>query len=242
MAVSTRRDVMSTRDIEEVLDRPIDWIPYDVIASNPLYRDRTWLTDGWTPDYRFCKRAIDILLSAAFLVMILPLFPLIAVAIKLDSPGPVIYSQLRLGVNSKPFRIYKFRSMREDAEATGAVYAEADDPRVTRVGRFLRRTRLDELPQIWNVLRGEMSIIGPRPERPENEQMLEEGIPGFSMRTCVKPGLTGWAQIRAPYANTVEQSTRKLEFDLYYIRHASLWLDLRIARKTALVMLRLAGQ
>lgn len=200
-----------------------------------------WLTERWTPAFRATKRVFDIILALMIMIVIAPLILIVCVLIKLDSSGPIIYSQERIGKSGKRFRLYKLRTMYPNADREGA-YAMKDDPRITRVGRYLRKTRLDEIPQLWNVLTGDMSLIGPRPELPQNESMLEAGIPGFSFRTVVKPGLTGWAQICAPYANTIETSATKLEYDLYYIRNASIWLDIRIAWRTFLVMVRLAGQ
>jgi len=161
-------------------------------------------------------------------------FAVIALAIKLAEPGaPVLYVQERVGRFGEPFRIRKFRTMRQDAEAgTGPVWAGQDDPRVTPLGRFLRRFRLDEIPQFLNVLVGEMSIVGPRPERPEIARELEKVIPYFRERENVMPGLTGWAQIRHPYGRTAEDAVRKLEYDLYYIKHMSLALDLQIVLST----------
>lgn len=217
-------------------------VPLEVIASNPSYLDEGWLTEQWTPRYRGVKRAVDVVVSIVVILMSLPLIAVIAAWIKIDSRGPVLYSQNRIGIGGKRFRMYKFRTMMPDAEASGAVYASKNDPRITRAGLLLRRTRLDELPQFWNVLAGHMSIIGPRPERPENELMLEQRVPGFGLRTCVQPGLTGWAQVSAPYADTIEQSEKKLEYDIYYIRNASVTLDLEIILRTVLVVLRFSGQ
>jgi lipopolysaccharide/colanic/teichoic acid biosynthesis glycosyltransferase len=164
---------------------------------------------------------------------------LTALAIKLsDWRHPVLYSQLRVGQFGRPFRIYKFRTMRVDAEReSGAVWASAGDPRITRLGRFLRATRLDEIPQFWNVLVGNMSVVGPRPERPEMVARLVEQIPYYSERENVPPGLTGWAQIRHPYGSSVEDARRKLEFDLYYIKHMSVSLDLQILLSTVRIVL-----
>lgn len=217
-------------------------IPLAEIQSDPRYLDREWLTEKWTHRFRFVKRAIDLLLSVLMAIPAIPVLVVVGILIRIDSPGPVIYKQRRVGVNGCRFTIYKLRSMRNDAEKLGASYAAVNDPRVTRIGIWLRKTRVDELPQLWNVIKGDMAIIGPRPERPENEGMLEEALPGFHMRTTVRPGLTGWAQICAPYASTAEQSGRKLEYDLYYIRNASIRLDFQIAAKTVGVMIRLGGQ
>lgn len=216
-------------------------ISLDALVSEPILADNSWLTEHWTPRYRLFKRISDLTCSVLLLLLTSPLTLLVALAIRLDSRGPILYSQTRIGQNGRLFRIYKFRTMARDAELHGVLFSRRDDPRITRVGRFLRRARIDELPQLWNVIRGDMSVIGPRPERPEHQGVLAAEIPGFGLRTAVKPGLTGWAQVWMPYASTVEQSTRKLEYDLYYIRHASVLLDLRIAWRTLIVVLRGGG-
>ena len=163
---------------------------------------------------------------------------LVAFAVLVTSPGPVLFRQTRVGLNGKPFTIYKFRSMRVDAEAeTGAVWAVKNDPRVTAIGKYLRILRLDELPQLLNVIRGEMSIVGPRPEHPEFVQTLSEVIPFYRQRHSVKPGITGWAQINYKYGETIEDAIVKLEFDLYYIKNLSLSLDMYIIFHTMKAML-----
>ncbi|MBD2664817.1 sugar transferase [Richelia sinica] len=183
------------------------------------------------------KRAVDLLMAWILLVLLSPLMLLVMLAIKLDSPGPVFYSQLRTGLEGKPFKVYKFRSMYQDAEKRGAQWANERDPRITRVGRFIRLTRIDELPQILNVLRGEMSLIGPRPERPEFDVKLKQEIPYYDLRYVVKPGITGWAQVMYPYGASVEDAYEKLAYDLYYIKNYSLGLDLAIIFKTIRVVL-----
>ncbi|MGE5571236.1 MAG: sugar transferase [Rhodospirillales bacterium] len=175
-------------------------------------------------------------------ILALPVMLAAAIAIKLTSKGPVLFKQTRVGLNGELFTLYKFRSMYVDAEArTGAVWASKDDPRVTKVGRWLRRLRIDELPQLWNVLRGEMAIVGPRPERPEFVKILSEKIPYYRQRHCLKPGITGWAQINHKYGDTIEDTVVKLEYDLYYIKHLSVALDLYIIFHTLKTMLRLRG-
>ena len=171
-------------------------------------------------------------------VLTLPLMAMVWFAVKVTSPGPALYSQIRSGLNGAPFRLYKFRSMRVDAEAaTGAVWASRNDPRITPIGKWLRKLRLDELPQFVNVLRGEMNIVGPRPERPEFVRTLEEQIPFYRQRLVVKPGLTGWAQINHKYGDTIEDTISKLEYDLYYIKHRNVTLDFYIMFQTVKVML-----
>jgi sugar transferase (PEP-CTERM system associated) len=184
------------------------------------------------------KRIFDIIFSLLGLLCALPLFPFIALLIKLDSPGPVYFRQTRVGAGEKDFQVLKFRTMREDAEqGTGAVWAQQNDPRVTRLGNFLRKTRLDEIPQLINVLKGEMSFVGPRPERPEFVKKLQEIIPYYSKRHFVKPGVTGWAQVKYHYGASVEDSLEKLRYDLYYIKNYSLLLDFQILLETVKVVL-----
>ncbi|MDR2055969.1 MAG: sugar transferase [Desulfovibrio sp.] len=186
---------------------------------------------------RRLKRALDVLISLALLVPAAPVMLLTAVIVRLESPGPVIYRQDRVGLHEKEFTVYKFRSMRADAEKDGAVWAEARDSRVTRFGRFIRKARIDELPQIWNILKGDMSFIGPRPERMAFVRRLRETIPYYSLRHTVKPGLTGWAQVCYPYGASEEDARRKLEYDLYYVKNMSILLDVHIIFKTVGVVL-----
>jgi exopolysaccharide biosynthesis polyprenyl glycosylphosphotransferase len=191
-----------------------------------------------THPLRLYKRVIDVVFSIAGLILTAPLLPMIALMIKIDSRGPLFLKQIRVGEMEKKFLLYKFRSMRSDAEKEcGAVWATKDDPRITRVGKFLRKTRIDELPQLFNVLKGDMSLVGPRPERPEFIVKLKKHIPYYSERHFVKPGVTGWAQIRYPYGASVEDAIEKLRYDLYYIKNISLFLDTQIILETAKVML-----
>jgi len=188
------------------------------------------------------KRGCDVVASLAGLLLSFPLMVVIALLVKLDSRGPVFFRQERTGQGEKPFRVVKFRTMRADAEsATGPVWASVRDYRVTRVGRVLRLTRLDELPQFINVLRGEMSFVGPRPERPFFVEKLKREIPHYALRFAVKPGLTGWAQVRYRYGASVEDAIEKLKYDLYYIKNMSLGLDLLIALMTLKVVLFARG-
>ncbi len=187
---------------------------------------------------RCYKRVFDILFSLVGIVVAAPLWPLVALMVKFDSPGPVIFSQKRVGAQEKSFYVYKFRTMRCDAEKeTGAVWAQQDDPRITRVGKFLRKSRLDEIPQLFNVLKGDMSFIGPRPERPEFVDTLSEKIPYYSNRHFMKPGVTGWAQVCYPYGSSEEDALEKLRYDLYYIKNYSLLLDFLIIFETIKVVL-----
>jgi exopolysaccharide biosynthesis polyprenyl glycosylphosphotransferase len=189
------------------------------------------------------KRLMDIILGGALGLLLLALLPFVALAIRLDSPGPVFYRQERLGRHGRRFRVFKFRSMRQDAERDGeARWATKGDPRVTRVGHWLRRTRLDELPQAINVLLGEMSLVGPRPERPQFVDTLQQDIPFYRTRLAIRPGLTGWAQINYGYGSTVEDALIKLQYDLFYLKHQSPWFDLTIMLRTVVVVLGLKGQ
>lgn len=183
------------------------------------------------------KQAVDFLAAALLLTITLPLTLLVAIAIKIDSPGPIFYSQVRTGLNSKKFKVYKFRSMRQDAEQMGIQWAQERDPRITKIGRLLRLTRMDELPQLWNILKGEMSLVGPRPERPEFDAQLRKEIPYYDVRYLVKPGITGWAQVCYPYGASIEDAYQKVAYDLYYIKNYSLFLDAAIALKTIRVVL-----
>lgn len=202
-----------------------------------------FFADGFAsrPIARIAKRIFDLILSAFALVATSPIMALTAVAIRLESKGPVLYRQLRVGEHRREFWMLKFRSMRQDAEKDGARWASADDARVTRVGRLIRKTRLDELPQLWNVLRGDMSLVGPRPERPVFVEELERQIPLFSQRLYVRPGVTGHAQVRCQYAASVEDSVEKLQYDLYYIKRFSLLFDLSILLDTIKVVLLRIG-
>ena len=188
------------------------------------------------------KRATDAAVGGVGLVVLAPVFAVIGALIRLDSRGPIFYRQIRIGLHGKPFSIWKFRSMRVDAELVHTpVWASKRDSRVTRVGRIMRTWRLDELPQLINVVRGEMSLVGPRPERPIFVQELREEIPYYDLRHTVRPGITGWAQVRFPYAASKEESYQKLQYDLYYVKHMSLRLDLRIATETLRVVTRGEG-
>lgn len=207
--------------------------PSWLVFSTGFRKTRVW---------SFTKRTFDIITSVTGLLLSLPLAAVTALIVKLDSPrDPVFYHQERVGLNGVTFTIHKFRTMRSDAEATtGPVWSAGDsDPRITRVGRFLRKTRLDEIPQLWNVLRGDMSLIGPRPERPSFVAQLTQQIPYYGQRHVVKPGVTGWAQVRYTYGASVEDALEKMQYDLYYVKHMSLTFDILIVLETIkTVMLR----
>lgn len=208
--------------------------------------DITLLQPGWmlfSDGFRYSKRRLlakrlfDIALASVFLFFLWPFMLLTALAVKLESPGAVLYHQIRVGLNGCHFRIYKFRSMRQDAEKNGAVWAEKNDARVTRVGAFIRNTRLDELPQLYNVFAGHMSFVGPRPERPEFVIDLAQQIPFYEMRHKVKPGLMGWAQLKYPYGASVEDAKNKLQYDLYYTKNHSFFMDMLIMIQTVEIVL-----
>ena len=210
------------------------------IEVDNLYPSWLIFADGFrfSTSFLVLRRIIAILASGVILLVVLPVIPFVILAIKLDSRGPVLYRQKRVGLGSKVFYCYKFRTMRQDAEVdTGATWALDDDPRITRIGKFLRTARLDEIPQLWCVLKGDMSFVGPRPERPEFVEMLAREIPFYEVRNAVRPGITGWAQVRYKYGNTVEDSKEKLQYDLYYIKNMSLGLDVMIMFLTIKIVL-----
>lgn len=223
-------------DIRTLYEHVVKRIPVDQIRDEWLLME-----DGFNLNtqgsIRRLKRVVDVLSSLLLLIVTAPIMLLTAVVIRMESPGPVLYRQKRVGLNEEEFMVIKFRSMRTDAEKDGAVWAVKGDSRVTRVGRFIRKVRIDELPQLWNVLRGDMSMIGPRPERMEFVRELAEVIPYFRVRHSVKPGITGWAQVCYPYGASVEDSRHKLEYDLYYIKNMSPLLDIQIVLKTVGVIL-----
>jgi sugar transferase (PEP-CTERM system associated) len=206
----------------------------------------SWLifSEGFksSPLRSFSKRTIDVCLSSMQLVISMPLVMLTALAIRIDSPGKVLFRQRRTGLNGKEFDLLKFRSMVEDAESkSGPTWAREDDPRITRVGRVIRTLRIDELPQLINILKGEMSFVGPRPERPVFVKQLEERIPYYGLRHAIRPGLTGWAQVQYAYSSSVEETEEKLRYDLFYVKNNSILLDMWIVLKTIKVVLQGSG-
>jgi sugar transferase (PEP-CTERM system associated) len=190
---------------------------------------------------QLARRLVSTLTAAIGLLLFLPFFPLVVLLVRISSPGPIFFHQTRVGMNGRKFKVHKFRTMRTDAEAGGAKWATKNDPRVTKIGMFMRKTRLDEVPQLWNVLCGDMGFVGPRPERPEFVPMLVEQIPYFELRHMIRPGLTGWAQVRYGYGATLAEAREKLEFDLYYIKHMTLGLDLLIMFETVKTIIRRQG-
>jgi exopolysaccharide biosynthesis polyprenyl glycosylphosphotransferase len=209
-------------------------LPLSLVRPSALIFDDGFRVSRVT---RLAKRATDLVVAAAMLVTLAPVMAAVAVVIWATDGRPVLYSQERTGRAGRPYRMYKFRTMRRDAESAGASWAIDADPRVLPAGRFLRRARLDELPQLWNVLRGDMSLVGPRPEREVFLSELKARWPLFALRELVKPGLSGWAQLRYGYGSTMEEQARKLEYDLYYIKNTSLFLDLVCLLATAKVVL-----
>ena len=243
VALDDRRSVMP---VQELLDLRLRGIavedPTDLLEriSGKIEIDElcpSWLifADGFTLQSMAVlgRRVFSVVMSLSLLIAVLPLIPLIALVIHLTSPGPILYRQKRVGRRGVIFNCYKFRTMRADAEAdTGATWASDCDPRVTRVGHWLRLTRLDEIPQLWNVFKGDMNFIGPRPERPEFDAGLKKEIPYYHLRQIVRPGITGWAQINSGYGASIEQAKEKMRYDLYYIKNVSLALDLIIIFQT----------
>jgi len=239
-------DARGALPMDQLLDMKMRGVTFDYLAS--VYEQYTGkiaienLRPSWlifsagfraTPWMLGFKRVLDVVIAIVGLVVAAPVMLLVALTVKLTSPGPALYHQQRVGERGRVFTLHKFRSMRVDAEAgSGAVWSHEGDTRTTSVGRFIRASRLDELPQLWNILRGDMSLVGPRPERPEFIQQLTELIPYYGQRHVVKPGLTGWAQVRYSYGSSVEDAMQKLQFDLFYIKNMSLALDLLIVLST----------
>ena len=220
---------------EQVLQR----FPPGLVQSQDLLRGQFTAPRGSI--HKRLKRFGDVLVSGVLLVSTASLLLTAALLIKLDDGGPIFYDQWRSGLDGQPFKVWKLRSMRVDAEKDGAQWSGRGDPRITRIGTFLRATRIDELPQLWAVLTGTMSLIGPRPERAEIEQDLERQIPHYRLRHLIRPGLSGWAQVNYPYGASLEDSANKLSYDLYYIRNSSFWLDLLILFKTMRLVLNAKG-
>ncbi len=222
---------------EEITGRvPVEHVGDDWSLVLPL--DHAAIGSFWP----FVKRTMDIFISGLGLIVLALLSPILALAIYIDSPGPIFYTQERVGKGGRTFCLFKFRSMIPNAEESGAVWAEENDPRVTRVGRFLRLTMMDELPQLINVARGEMSVVGPRPERPIFADQLAKQIPFYRARHAVKPGMAGWALVNYGYSSSVRDALVKLQYDLYYIKHQSIYLDLLILAKTIGAMISFKGR
>jgi sugar transferase (PEP-CTERM system associated) len=236
-------DARGKLPVDKLLEMKLSGVTFDHLAS--VYEEYTgkiavenlrpsWLifSEGFRKSrlLSLCKRALDVVVATVAIVVTLPLMALVAIAIRLTSPGAALYHQKRVGQHGRVFIVHKFRSMRQDAEAhTGPVWATKEgDARTTPLGAWLRRSRLDELPQLWNVLKGDMSFVGPRPERPEFVEQLTQQIPFYGQRHIVRPGLTGWAQVKYTYGASVEDALQKLQYDLFYIKNLSIALDLFI--------------
>ncbi|WP_027441882.1 TIGR03013 family XrtA/PEP-CTERM system glycosyltransferase [Erythrobacter cryptus] len=248
LALQERRNALPLKDLLRIKTKGVhvnDFSSFleretgrvDLDTANP-----SWLifSDGFSSGRMFSsavKRIFDIAASLILLTLTLPVIVLFAALVKLDSKGPAFFRQKRVGLYGEPFTLIKLRSMRVDAEKDGAKWAEKDDPRITRIGRFIRKVRIDELPQTWSVLKGDMSFVGPRPEVPSFVESLEEQIPFYAERHMVKPGITGWAQINYPYGASVEDSRAKLEYDLYYAKNYTPFLDFVILLQTLRVIL-----
>ncbi len=227
-------------DLPTFYARVTNKIPISIVGEAWFFENLIESEKGF---FEIEKRAFDAVCALMGIIITIPFLPLIALCIRLDSTGPIFYTQLRTRKNGVPFRLLKFRTMVENAEQSGVQWTHAKDARITTIGNFLRRTRIDELPQLWNVLKGDMSFVGPRPERPEFIAKLEQEIPHYQMRHLIKPGLTGWAQIHQPLGGaSVEDSIEKLQYDLYYIKNRSFVIDFDILAKTVLVILRRKGR
>lgn len=242
VAMENRRESMPVRELLDLrlcgvvienssalLERLSGKLPLDGLNPSALI-----FTEGFRMStlHQLLRRLLSLAVSFTALVICLPLIPLIILAVRLSSPGPIFFNQIRVGQRGRLFTVHKFRTMRQDAETNGAVWAKKNDPRITPIGGFMRKTRLDEIPQLWNVLRGDMAFVGPRPERPEFVQWLSQEIPFYDLRHMVRPGITGWAQVRYQYGASLEETKRKLEYDLYYVKHQSIGLDLLIMFET----------
>jgi sugar transferase (PEP-CTERM system associated) len=242
VAMEDRRGSMPTRELLDLrlrgvviedasllMERVTGKLPLDGLNPSALI-----FTQGFNVNalQQFGRRLASFSVSLIGLLICLPLIPFLMLAVRVSSPGPIFFRQTRIGRRGRPFSILKFRTMRQDAEVDGAMWAAKNDPRVTSIGRFMRITRLDEIPQLWNVFRGEMAFVGPRPERPEFVEWLTQEIPFYDLRHMVRPGITGWAQVRYKYGASLEETKQKLEYDLYYVKHLSLGLDLLIMFET----------
>jgi sugar transferase (PEP-CTERM system associated) len=244
-------DRRGTLPVEELLDLRLGGVKVEEATSwlerisgrievEQLYPSWLIFAEGFHSSsfFRMVRRALNFSVALVGTVISLPLLPFVVLAIKLDSPGPVLYRQHRVGQRGVIFYCYKFRTMRVDAEAdTGATWAADDDPRITRVGKFLRISRLDEIPQLWCVLKGDMHFVGPRPERPEFVEWLSKEIPYYGVRHVVRPGITGWAQVQYKYGNTLDDAREKLQYDLFYLKNASIGLDMLIMFQTVKIVL-----
>ena len=248
VAMPDRRGTFPVQDLLELrlngvrIEESTSWLEKisGRIEVEQLYPSWLIFAEGFrfSSSFNLLRRALSMLVSLILLLVVLPILPFVILAIKLDSKGPVVYRQKRVGRAGHTFFCYKFRTMRQDAEAdTGPTWAGDDDPRITRIGKFLRTSRIDEIPQLWCVFKGDMAFVGPRPERPEFVEWLTKEIPYYGVRHAVRPGITGWAQVRYKYGNTIEDAKQKLQYDLFYIKNASLGLDILIMFQTIKIVL-----
>lgn len=248
LALEERRNSLPLKDLLRIKTKGVHVNEFSSFLERETGRvdldtvNPSWLifSDGFSAGRTFssvAKRIFDVLASGLLLLLTLPVIALFALLVKLDSKGPAFFRQQRVGLFGEPFEVLKLRSMRTDAEKDGAKWAERDDPRITRLGRFIRKVRIDELPQTWSVLKGEMSFVGPRPEVPRFVEELEQHLPYYSERHMVKPGITGWAQINYPYGASIDDARHKLEYDLYYAKNYTPFLDLLILLQTLRVVL-----
>jgi sugar transferase (PEP-CTERM system associated) len=236
--LNLRLQGIQVEDAHSVYERLSGKIPLDGLRpSSFLYSEGFRLR----PAQQLTRLVASTMAAAFLLLLLLPIFPLVALMVRLSSDGPIFFHQKRVGAGGRHFKVIKFRTMFIDAESAGARWATKNDPRVTKIGMFLRKTRIDELPQLWNVLRGDMGFVGPRPERPEFVPMLSEHLPFYYLRHLIRPGLTGWAQVRYGYGATLAETREKLEYDLYYIKNMSLSLDLLIMFETVKTVIRRRG-
>ncbi len=248
LALQERRNALPLKDLLRIKTKGVHVNDFSSFMERETGRvdldtvNPSWLifSDGFSSSRMLssaAKRVFDIVASSILLALTLPIIVLFALIVKLDSKGPAFFRQKRVGLYGETFNLIKLRSMRTDAEANGAKWAEKNDPRITRIGRFIRKVRIDELPQTWSVLKGEMSFVGPRPEVPQFVNDLEEQLPFYAERHMVKPGITGWAQINYPYGASIEDSRKKLEYDLYYAKNYTPFLDLVVLLQTVRVIL-----
>ncbi len=231
----TSVSLLDRKELEEILTGRIPVAEADKtwFLRNLKESEKTW--------FETTKRVFDVILAIPFAIFTIAITPIVAVLIKASSPGTIFYTHERIGKHGKHFLIWKFRTMKQDAESNGAQFATKNDPRITSVGKILRGLRIDELPQIWNVLRGDMSFVGPRPERPEFVDQITQRMPYYTLRFLARPGLTGWAQVKYRYTSSIDDSLIKLQYDLYYVKHRSLILDGAILLKTINTVLRSQG-
>ena len=239
--ISLFKEGINIKSFETYYEEVTDRVPRDHLDYN-FYKQINFSKNNDNHFYHFIQRVIDIVISLIGISFFIAILPLLFIANLIGNRGALFYTQNRIGFKGKTFKIFKLRSMVVDAEKNGAVWAQKNDSRITSFGKFLRTTRLDEFPQFFNILKGEMSLIGPRPERPEFVKELEEKIPFYSIRHVVRPGLTGWAQVNYPYANTIEEQETKLRYDLFYIKERSSFLNFKILIKTISTVLLLKGQ